>query len=81
VFSEKDWEKAKKVVSKCGCGHNRQNNEDGGSTDDNLFLGLNPSQLLVIAGIIGGGLEVDSVLVDRNQAIQIVLSGSLKRKT
>lgn len=81
MFSEKDRENAKKAVSKCRCDHNPSDNDGGKSSDDNLFLGLNPSQLLVIAGLIGGVLQVDSVLVDRNQAIQIVLSGSLKRKT
>jgi hypothetical protein len=82
LFSEKDREKAKKVITQCGGFKNQKDQaDDGGTSDDNCFLGLNPAQLLVIAGIIGGGLQVDSVLVDRNQAIQIVLSGSLKRKT
>lgn len=81
LFSEKDRENAKKVVSKFGCGKNKPNNEAGGGTDDNLFLGLNPSQLLVIAGIVGGVLEVGAVQVNRNQTIEIVLTGSLKRKT
>lgn len=81
VFSEKDRENAKKLVSQCDCGKNQSNNGDGRTPDDNPFLGLNPSELLVIAGLIGGVLEVDSVLVDRDQTVQIILSGSLKRKT
>ncbi len=80
MFSSKDQEDAKKVISKLGCFRDKQEN-DSGASDSNAFLGLNPSQLLVIAGIVGGVLEVDSVLVDRNQAIEIVLIGSLKRKT
>lgn len=81
MFSEKDRENAKKVASQCGCGKNQPGNDEGCTPDDNLFLGLNPSQLLVIAGLVGGVLQVQSVLVDRDQAIQIVLAGSLKRRT
>lgn len=43
--------------------------------------GITPSQALVIVGILGGVLTVDSVLVDRAQEIQIILVGSLKEKT
>jgi hypothetical protein len=39
------------------------------------------SGILVIAGLLGGVLQVDSILVDREQTVQIVLSGSLKRKS
>lgn len=42
---------------------------------------LTPSSALVIGGLLTGVLEVDSVLVDKNQTVQIVLSGSLKQKT
>ncbi|NLD48519.1 MAG: hypothetical protein GX660_15245, partial [Clostridiaceae bacterium] len=42
---------------------------------------LTPSQALVVAGILGGVLEVNSVLVDKDQIVQIVLQGSLKQKT
>ncbi|MCF8010928.1 MAG: hypothetical protein K9L17_10405 [Clostridiales bacterium] len=42
---------------------------------------LTTSEILVIAGLLGNVLSVDSILVDRDQLIQIVLSGSLKRKT
>ncbi len=44
-------------------------------------LGITPSQALIIGGIIGGVLNVESVLVDKNQTVEIVLSGSLKKKT
>ena len=44
-------------------------------------VSISPSQALVIAGLISGALEVTSVLVDRDQEVQIVLAGSLKRKT
>jgi len=42
---------------------------------------LTPSQTLVLIGLIGGVLNVQSVLVDREQTVNIVLQGSLKRKT
>lgn len=57
---------------KCGEG------KDGsGSTKE----GLEPSSLLVALGLLSGVLEVISVLVDRDQVVQFVLEGSLKRKT
>jgi hypothetical protein len=44
-------------------------------------LPITPQQLLVVAGILGGALEVNSVLVGRDQNIEILLVGSLKRQT
>lgn len=42
---------------------------------------LTSGQILVIIALLGGVLEVESVLVDKDQEVQIILSGSLKRKT
>lgn len=42
---------------------------------------LNTSQILVIIALLGGVLDVNSFLVDKNQDIQIVLTGTLKQKT
>jgi hypothetical protein len=81
VFSSKDQENAKKAISKLGLGKNKQDNNDNNKPDDNPCLNVSPSQLLVIAGLISGVLEVDSVLVDRDQNIEIVVTGALKRKT
>lgn len=57
----------------------------GGSTGTNGQNagadGINPSQVLIISAMLAGVLEVTSVLVDRNQTIEIVLTGSLRRKT
>ncbi|MDP4183163.1 MAG: hypothetical protein Q8942_19000 [Bacillota bacterium] len=44
-------------------------------------VGITPSQALIIVGLLGGALSVDSVLVDKDQTVQIVLTGSLKQKT
>jgi hypothetical protein len=57
----------------------------GGSTGTNGQKagadGINPSQVLIISAMLAGVLEVTSVLVDRNQTIEIVLTGSLRKKT
>lgn len=42
---------------------------------------LNPAEILVISGILTDVLSIQSLLVDRDQQVQIVLGGSLKRKT
>ena len=42
---------------------------------------LSPQQIAVIAGLLTNALSVDSVLVDKDQRLQIVLGGSLRRKT
>ncbi len=44
-------------------------------------ISLTPVQILVIMGIITGSLDIDSLLVNKNQEIQILLIGSLKQKT
>ncbi|ABR47245.1 hypothetical protein Amet_1028 [Alkaliphilus metalliredigens QYMF] len=41
---------------------------------------ITPSQALVVLGLLTGALQVVSVLVDREQSVQLVLSGSLKKK-
>ncbi|MCX7747257.1 MAG: hypothetical protein N2645_10255 [Clostridia bacterium] len=51
------------------------------SEDQGNKVSIAPSQALIIAGILGGTLEVDSILVDKDQTVQIVLQGSLKQKT
>lgn len=41
---------------------------------------LTPQQLLVVAGILAGLLEVDSILIDRDGQVDIVLTTSYKTK-
>ena len=55
-----------------------KNNKD---KQNNCLPNLAPSQVLVVLGLLSGALSVDSILVDKDQIVQIVLSGSLKRKT
>ncbi|MFE5319150.1 hypothetical protein ACFQ88_10610 [Paenibacillus sp. NPDC056579] len=45
------------------------------------FGKLTPQQIIVIAGLLTNALSVDSVLIDKDQEIEIVLVGSLRRKT
>lgn len=42
---------------------------------------ITPQKALVILGLLAGVLEVQSVLIDRDQIVDILLEGSLKRKT
>mgnify|MGYP007069372219 FL=1 len=42
---------------------------------------LQPQKLLVILGLLAGVLEVRSLLVDRDQVVQILLEGSLRKRT
>ena len=42
---------------------------------------VSPSSALVIAGLLAGVFIVDSILVDRAQNVEVILSGSLKKET
>lgn len=57
------------------------NNGHNGNNGDRVPLRVTPSKALVIAGLLSGSLEVFSVLVDKNQAVEILLTGTLKQKT
>lgn len=46
-----------------------------------LLSHITPAKVLVIAGFLAGALEVRSVMIDRDQIVNILLEGSLKRKT
>ena len=60
--------------SRCG------KNQCGNSTKKSK-VEITPSQALVIAGILGGTLDVVSVVMNKDQTVEIVLAGSLKRKS
>lgn len=59
--------------------------EGGGGKDSspqqNKKISLTPSQILVLAGILGGVFKVHSLLLFQDQSFELRLSGSLKRKT
>lgn len=42
---------------------------------------LSIDQIAVIAALLTNSLQVQSVLVDRNQAVEVLLVGSLRKKT
>lgn len=64
---------------------NDQNNQESSDKDDfDNFLKkykLSPQQIAVITAILFNVLEVDAVLVDKDQLVEITLVGSLKRKS
>ena len=72
-------------------GHDKQKSDEdvsmnsSGCGDNKINKGkkpaLSPQKVLVILGLLGGVLEVDSILLDREQVVQIRLNGSLRRKT
>ena len=64
-----------------GNGENGEKDNTGGKGGDEKKKGvLTPSQIMVILGILSGALEPISIIVDRNQNVQIVLSGTLIEK-
>lgn len=75
--------------SECGKKGHSKKQECGKQPDDNLSGGFNicdimnltPPKLLIIAGLLAGVFEVDSVLADRDQNVEVVLVGALKRPT
>lgn len=42
---------------------------------------LTPQQIAVVVGLLANALEVTSLLIDKNQRIEIVLEGSIRKKT
>jgi len=60
-----------------GNGKNKRN----GKNKKNSLPKLSPAQIAVIVGILTNALEVNSVLVDKDQKVQILLEGSLRKKT
>lgn len=70
----------KKILSQFGF----DNDCDNDNNNDNVkkrFISLTPAQIMVVSGILTNVLSIESLTVDREQQIQILLSGSLKRKT
>ncbi len=53
----------------------------GNRGNQKTISNFSPQKVLVILGMLAGVLEVKSILVDRDQVVNILLEGSLKRKT
>lgn len=58
----------------------KKSNASADSPNDKI-PSLTPSKAVIIIGLIGDVLAVDSILLDKNQRVEIVLSGSLRHKT
>jgi len=72
----------RKAMHQLGLGCDENNKEEDNNKEKNKRkMNLTPSQILVISGILCGVLDVDSILIDKDQYMQIILGGSLKRKT
>lgn len=63
---------------KTGGGDNKDNCDD--SKDGSNKLQVTPAQAVVIGGLFTGVLSIQSVLINKNQVVEIVLAGSLKRR-
>lgn len=70
----------KQAMKRLGIDDEDTNNKNDRYKKDKK-ISLTPSQALVIIGLLGGVLDVDSVQVGKGQRVQISLTGSLKRKT
>jgi hypothetical protein len=86
MFSSDDFEAIKERLSHLGLGNAdfaKEKLDCKGKREykeNQSRISLTPSQILIIAAFLTGVLEVNSILVDKNQDVEIVLTGSLKRK-
>ncbi|MZP31290.1 hypothetical protein GTO91_16405 [Heliobacterium undosum] len=64
-----------------GNGNCNGNGQQGNKKKKQAPLTINPLKAAVIVGLLSDALSVNSLLVDRAQEVQIVLTGSLRRKT
>jgi len=71
----------KQAMAGLGLSEEREDKYPGKRREAIKPASLTPSQVLIIGGLLGGALEVTSILIDKDQTIEIVLAGSLKRKT
>ena len=86
MFSLEDLGKMQEIMAQFNSTSKNNSGKDGKDSKNNIkdkkdCINLTPSQLLVIAGFLSGALEVNSVLVNKNQDVEIVLTGTLRRKT
>lgn len=87
MFSEEDLERIKERICQININSgkndsgNRKEKSGGNKNDANNCFNLNPSEILALAGILSGVLEVSSITVTRDQIVDVSLSGSLQRKT
>ncbi|WP_433944588.1 hypothetical protein [Paenibacillus sp. SN-8-1] len=56
-------------------------NGSNGKKKNNPSARLSPQQIAVVVGLLTNVLEVNSVLLDKDQRVEILLVGSIRRKT
>ncbi|HHW57857.1 MAG TPA: hypothetical protein GXX15_09395 [Clostridia bacterium] len=76
--SNKNGEKDKQPNSGGGNGNGNGEEESPSGGEEKKKGVLTPSQIMVILAILSGALEPISIIVDRNQNVQVVLSGTLR---
>ncbi|QEK10959.1 hypothetical protein FQB35_00435 [Crassaminicella thermophila] len=69
----------KKIMEQLGVKEEYENINKVSKNKDCCKTNLTPAQILVIAALLGGVLEVDSIRIDKEQEVAIFLTGSLKR--
>lgn len=74
-----------KVIDQLGLDNSKSGSGSGNDNkkkkNQKKLLDLTPAQIVVVSGILTNVLSVQTFSVDRDQQIQIILDGSLKRKT
>lgn len=86
MFSEEELERIKEIIALFNSGANSKSNTDRhekavASKNTVPKSNLNPSEILVLAGLLSGALEVSSIFVGRDQVVEVSLVGSLRRPT
>lgn len=86
MFSEEELERIKEIIALFNSGANSKNNTDRHEkavTSKNTAPkgNLKPAEILVLAGLLSGALEVSSISVGRDQVVDVSLVGSLRRPT
>lgn len=87
MFSTEDLDRIKDKIHQFNMGKTKNNisneKEKFNSNGNQRKNGpnLNPSEILVIAGLLCGVLEVNSISIGRDQVVEVSLAGSLHRQT
>jgi len=59
-------------------GQNKNDSSSGEQSNCRNTMSLTPAQILVIIGLLTGALQVDAILIDRDQTVIVYLEGDLK---
>lgn len=87
MFSSEDLERIMEKINQFNTRKMKNNTIDqkekpgGNGNLPRNNLNLNPSEILVIAGLLCGVLDVNSIFVDKDQNVEILLAGTLRRPT